>query len=145
MAVEEECWFFISDEEFIEVFVGERAARMCDLSGQANNTRRQPFTPMSWARSARFDRQRLVYRLGAQPGAAGTKNFHNPMRRGRFGLYHSKAHQRRLLCQPTELLHRVAVLYAGSAANPLAFYEVTTGAADNPAKATDIAEVMVTR
>ena len=44
-----------------------------------------------------------------------------------------------------DLQNRIAVLLAGRAAEQLIFSEVTTGAADDLVKATDIARAMVTQ
>jgi cell division protease FtsH len=49
------------------------------------------------------------------------------------------------LMSRTELVHRIAVLLGGRAAGQLLFEEISTGAADDLVRATEIARSMVVR
>ncbi|MBN0662116.1 cell division protein FtsH, partial [Pseudomonas aeruginosa] len=51
----------------------------------------------------------------------------------------------RFLMTRADLEHRIAVLLGGRAAEKLVFGELSTGAADDLARATDIARDMITR
>jgi cell division protease FtsH len=64
---------------------------------------------------------------------------------GTLGYTIQRPTEDRFLISSRELCNKLAVLLAGRAAEQLAFGEVTTGAADDLAKATDIAHAMVTR
>ena len=64
---------------------------------------------------------------------------------GALGYTLQRPSEDRSLASRSELLNRIAVLLAGRAAEQLVFQEVSTGAADDIAKASDIARDMVTR
>jgi cell division protease FtsH len=64
---------------------------------------------------------------------------------GALGYTLQRPTEDRLLMSRTELANRIAVLLGGRAAETLVFKEVSTGAADDLNKATDIARNMVTR
>jgi cell division protease FtsH len=64
---------------------------------------------------------------------------------GTLGYTIQRPTEDRFLISTRELSDKLAVLLAGRAAEKLIFNEVTTGAADDLAKATDIAHAMVTR
>lgn len=64
---------------------------------------------------------------------------------GALGYTIQRPSDDRFLMTKNELQNRIAVLLAGRAAEQLIFHEITTGAADDLAKATDIAKAMVTR
>jgi cell division protease FtsH len=64
---------------------------------------------------------------------------------GTLGYTIQRPTEDRFLISAQELANKLAVLLAGRAAEDLIFGEVTTGAADDLAKATDIAHAMVTR
>ncbi len=64
---------------------------------------------------------------------------------GALGYTIQRPSEDRYLMSAHELRDRMAVLLAGRAAEQLVFNEVTTGAADDLAKATDIARAMVLR
>lgn len=64
---------------------------------------------------------------------------------GSLGYTIQRPSEDRFLISKSDLKNRIAVLLAGRAAEALIFNEVTTGAADDLAKATDIAKAMVTR
>jgi len=64
---------------------------------------------------------------------------------GALGFTIQRPGEDRYLSTRSELERRVAVLMGGRAAEMLAFNEVSTGAADDLAKATDIAREMVVR
>jgi len=64
---------------------------------------------------------------------------------GTLGYTIQRPTEDRFLISTRELSNKLAVLLAGRAAERLVFNEVTTGAADDLAKATDIAHAMVAR
>lgn len=64
---------------------------------------------------------------------------------GALGYTLQRPTEDRFLLSQQELLHRMAVLLAGRAAEALTFNRVSTGAADDLVKATDIARSMVMR
>ncbi|MFC4346500.1 ATP-dependent zinc metalloprotease FtsH [Kordiimonas lipolytica] len=64
---------------------------------------------------------------------------------GALGYTIQRPTEDRFLMSRTELQNKMAVLLGGRAAEALIFDEVSTGAADDLAKATDIARAMVTR
>ena len=64
---------------------------------------------------------------------------------GALGYTIQRPSEDRYLLSSQELRDRMAILLAGRAAEQLVFAEVTTGAADDLAKATDIARAMVLR
>ncbi|HSQ04792.1 MAG TPA: ATP-dependent zinc metalloprotease FtsH [Burkholderiales bacterium] len=64
---------------------------------------------------------------------------------GALGYTIQRPTEDRFLMSRTELANRTAVLLGGRAAEALAFAEISTGAADDLNKATDIARNMVTR
>ena len=64
---------------------------------------------------------------------------------GALGYTIQRPTEDRYLMTRAELEHKIAVLLAGRAAEKLVFGELSTGAADDLAKATDIARDMVTR
>jgi len=64
---------------------------------------------------------------------------------GTLGYTIQRPTEDRFLISQSELRNRISVLLAGRAAEQLIFSEATTGAADDLAKATDIAHAMVTR
>lgn len=64
---------------------------------------------------------------------------------GALGYTLQRPTEDRFLMTRAELEHKIAVLLGGRAAEKLVFHELSTGAADDLAKATDIARDMVTR
>lgn len=64
---------------------------------------------------------------------------------GALGYTIQRPSEDRFLMSKKDLQNRIAVLLGGRAAENLMFNEITTGAADDLAKATDIAKSMVTR
>ena len=64
---------------------------------------------------------------------------------GALGYTLQRPTEDRLLLQRSELMNRIAVLLGGRAAEQLVFGQVSTGAADDIARATDIARDMVMR
>ena len=64
---------------------------------------------------------------------------------GALGYTIQRPSEDRYLMSKKDLQNRIAVLLAGRAAEQLIFSEVTTGAADDLVKATDIARAMVTQ
>ncbi|MDL2337770.1 MAG: ATP-dependent zinc metalloprotease FtsH [Pseudomonadota bacterium] len=64
---------------------------------------------------------------------------------GALGYTLQRPSEDRLLLSYTELMNRIAVLLGGRAAEKLVFDQLSTGAADDIAKATDIARSMVMR
>lgn len=68
-----------------------------------------------------------------------------PRSAGALGYTLQRPTEDRFLIGRQELLDRMAVLMAGRAAEQLVFAEVSTGAADDLARATDIARQLVTR
>jgi len=64
---------------------------------------------------------------------------------GALGYTIQRPSEDRYLMSKKDLQNRIAVLLAGRAAEQLIFGEVTTGAADDLVKATDIARAMVTQ
>ncbi|TVR79172.1 MAG: ATP-dependent metallopeptidase FtsH/Yme1/Tma family protein [Rhodospirillales bacterium] len=64
---------------------------------------------------------------------------------GALGYTMQRPTEDRFLMTETELQNRITVLFGGRAAERLVFDQVTTGAADDIQKATDIARNMVTR
>jgi cell division protease FtsH len=64
---------------------------------------------------------------------------------GALGYTLQRPTEDRFLITLTELRHRMVVLLAGRAAEDLVFGEISTGAADDLAKVTDIARQIVTR
>ena len=80
-----------------------------------------------------------------QPDQAVQKVSVIPRGIGALGYTIQRPSDDRYLMSRKELCHRIAVLLAGRAAEKLVFNEITTGAADDLVKATDIATAMVTR
>ncbi len=68
-----------------------------------------------------------------------------PRGMGALGYTIQRPLEDRFLMEQSELLNRMAVLLGGRAAESVIFGEISTGAADDLAKATDIARSMVTR
>ncbi len=64
---------------------------------------------------------------------------------GALGYTIQRPTEDRYLISKTELKNRISVLLGGRAAEHLFFEDITTGAADDLAKATDIAKAMVTK
>jgi cell division protease FtsH len=79
------------------------------------------------------------------PGDAIHKISIIPRGIGTLGYTIQRPTEDRFLISARELNNKLAVLLAGRAAEKLVFNEVTTGAADDLAKATDIAHAMVAR
>ncbi len=83
------------------------------------------------------------------PGLArsrrGPQSLDHPARHRRTRLHHPATDRRPLILTRTELENRIAVLMGGRASEKLVFDHFSTGAADDLAKATDIARSMVMR
>ena len=99
------------------------------------------------------ERERVAYHeMGHALVAAslpGTDPVHKvsiiPRSIGALGYTLQRPTEDRFLITTQELKHRMAVLLAGRAAEDLTFGEISTGAADDLAKVTDIARQIVTR
>ncbi|ELW8961551.1 TPA: hypothetical protein OUA96_004642 [Enterobacter hormaechei] len=64
---------------------------------------------------------------------------------GALGYTLQRPTEDRFLMTRTDLEHKIVVLLGGRAAEKLVFGELSTGAADDLARATDIARDMITR
>jgi cell division protease FtsH len=82
---------------------------------------------------------------GAARHRPGTQDLDHPARHRRAGLHLQRPTEDRFLMTRTDLEHKIAVLLGGRAAEKLVFGELSTGAADDLARATDIARDMITR
>ena len=99
------------------------------------------------------DRRRVAYHeMGHALAAAsltGTDPVHKisiiPRSIGALGYTMQRPTEDKFLITTEELKHRMVVLMAGRAAEELIFKEISTGAADDLARATDIARQIVTR
>ena len=131
---------------------GADAVTLADFTHGDRAHRRRPREEEPPAQPERARGRRLP-RDGPRAGGAGAAG----QRPGAQGLDHPARHRRARLHDPapdrgplpddarSELEHKMAVLLGGRAAEQLVFGELSTGAADDLAKATDIARSMVTR
>ncbi len=99
------------------------------------------------------DRERVAYHEMGHALAAASLPGMDPVHKvsivprsiGALGYTMQRPTEDKFLITTAELKHRMVVLMAGRAAEELIFAEITTGAADDISRATDIARQIVTR